>query len=358
MRLWITVLFSFFMMLITPLCRASDGVCHPTNGTANIYNLNLNGVKIPAEKNKSGTEARDLDVLKSSGKYKAHCDCLTHFTTLYSDIYYTARSPLSINTTRSGYTYYTLNNNLSIATSIHVQGRGYVAVPFEGQENNQVSSGYCFTSATSHDGEDITLETGTEVEISFLINEPFIGKVTIPSTIVADLYGGLDASSSIASTDRLAEIRILGDITVPQNCEIAPGQNLVVDFKQIEAASFSANKGEAITSNKVTKTILVQCTGMADENIVYSTFKADPVDSDAMMMKVNGNDDVGIVVYDKWGQIVNVNGGSMDMDMGANNKGEENNSLTFSAAPASATGARPKPGTFEAYATITLEIKN
>ena len=77
---------------------------------------------------------------------------------------------------------------------------------------------------------------------------------------------------------------------------------------------------------------------MLDENIVYSTFHGDPVDADATMMKVNGNDDVGIVVYDKWDRQVSVNGGRMDMDRGENNNGAENNSLTFSAAPASATG--------------------
>lgn len=357
MRLRIAIWFSFLMMLIAPLCRAGDGICHGTNGV-NIYNLNLNGVEIPAEKNKSGFEARDLKILSSSQTYKAHCDCVSHFSSLFSSIYYTARSSLSIDTTKNGYTYYTLNKNLSIATSIHVTGKDFVAVPFEGQKNGQTSSGYCFSSETSHDGDVITLDTGSQVKISFLVNEPFIGKVTIPSTIVADVYGGLDAASSIASTDRLTEIRIIGDIVVPQNCEIAQGQTLEIDFGKIPATNFSATKGEVVTGSKVKKTIKVQCTGMADENIVYSTFKADPVDSDAMMMKVNGNDDVGIVVYDKWDQVVNVNGGSMDMDMGANQGGAETNSLTFSAAPASATGTQPKPGTFDAYATITLEIKH
>lgn len=97
---------------------------------------------------------------------------------------------------------------------------------------------------------------------------------------------------------------------------------------------------------------------MSNENIVYSSLHADPVDSDALMMKVNGNDDVGIVIYDKWNRQVNVNGGRMDMDQGVNNDGAQSNSLTFTAAPASATGAQPKPGTFEAWATITLEIEH
>ncbi|EFE3117768.1 TPA: fimbrial protein, partial [Escherichia coli] len=36
--------------------------------------------------------------------------------------------------------------------------------------------------------------------------------------------------------------------------------------------------------------------------------------------------------------------------------GEKAGSVTFSAAPASLTGARPAPGTFTATATITIEI--
>jgi len=347
------------LMLITSasFCYAGDGVCHSDKGTI-AYNLTLNNAEIPAEKNEAGTEVRDFKTLSSSQTYKAHCDCLTRFSTIYSNIYYTARSPLSIDSTRGGYTYYTLNNNLSIATGIHILGYDFVPVPFEGVKNAQTGNKYCFTSETSHDGDLITLDSGSKVNISFLINEAFIGKVTIPPTIVADLYGGISSDASIASTDKLAEIKISGDVTAPQNCEIAPGQTLEVDFGKIESSAFSSTKGTAVSSHKVKKTILVQCTGMSDDNIVYSTFRADPVDSDGMMMKVTGNDDVGIAVYDKWDRPVNVNGGAMDMDMGANQGGKESNSLTFSAAPASATGSQPQPGTFEAYATITLEIKN
>lgn len=358
MKSLIRTILSIALFCLAPLAKAaipSDGICHSVGGSY-IYNLNLNNQQVPADKNKAGTEVRDIETLSSSGSYKAACNCLSHFSSSFRNIYYTAKSPLSIDTTKSNYTYYTLNENLSIATSIHVLGRDFIAVPFSAEANHMTQGSYCYT--TSVEGDDVILDTGSQIKISFLVNKPFIGKISIPGTIVADLYGGLDQASSIASTERLAEIRIIGDIVVPQNCEIAQGQTLEIDFGKIPATSFSATKGEAVTSSKVKKTIKVQCTGMADENIVYSTFKADPVDSDAMMMKVNGNDDVGIVVYDKWDQVVNVNGGSMDMDMGANQGGAETNSLTFSAAPASATGDQPKPGTFDAYATITLEIKH
>lgn len=334
----------------------SDGICHSVNGSY-IYNLNINGQQIPADKNKAGTEMRDLLELSAPGSYNVRCDCLTRYTTTFREIYFTSRSPLTLQTTRNNYTYYTLNDNLSVATSIHILGHNnYFPVPFTAQPNRVISGMYCY--ATGEEGDQATLVTGSKIKLSFLVNKPFIGKISVPATVVADLYGGIDVTSSSNSTSKLAEVRIAGDIVVPQNCEIAPGQSLEVDFGEIPATDFSTVPGTAATSHKVTKTILVQCTGMTDENIVYSTFHADPVDSSATMMKVTGNDDVGIVIYDKADRVVNVNGGKMDMDRGKNNGGAENNTLTFSAAPASATGVRPQPGTFEAYATITLEIRN
>lgn len=358
MKIWIAQSCVGLTLLATPFCYAityGDGICRPVNNVY-VYDLPLNNMTIPADKNKPSTEIKDLKTITSSQKYKAHCDCLTHFTTVFRNVYYTSRSSLSVDTTRGNYTYYRLNDNMSIATSIKILGRGNVPVPFEGEPNVVDSGMYCY--APGEEGTPVTLVTGSEVVVSLLINKPFIGKVSVPPTIVVDLFGGLDRESSTKSTDKLAEVKISGDVVAPQTCEIASGQELVVDFGKIPAAEFSSTPGTAVASHKITKTIQVQCTGMLNENIVYSTFNAEPVEASPTMMKVQGNEDVGLMIYDKWDKIINVNGGTMDMDMGPNRGGVENNSLTFSAAPASATGALPKPGTFEATATITLEIKN
>ena len=70
-------------------------------------------------------------------------------------------------------------------------------------------------------------------------------------------------------------------------------------------------------------------------------------------MVVTSNSNVGIKIYDK----IKVNGGELPTDMGKSTVyGEKSGSVTFSAAPASLTGARPAPGQFTATATITVEI--
>lgn len=358
MKLRKEIYLAIVMMLIAPVSKAyttGDGFCHSVEGPY-IYSLNLNGQQIPADKNQAGMEVRDLATLSSSSRYKVQCNCLTHFTTTFPNIYYTAKTQMNIDTERSGYTYYHLNDNLSIATSIYILGRGFIPVPFESQPNRVDIGSWC--DAPGEEGSKPRLDTGSEVKISFLVNKPFIGRVNIPATTITRLYGGIDAASSAASPNILAEISIAGEVEVPQRCEIAQGQTLEIDFGKIPATQFSTTKGSAVSTHKVKKTIQVQCTGMRNEDILSSSFQADPVDADATMLKVVGNDDVGIVIYDKWDRVVNVNGGALGMDMSADKGGIETNSLTFSAAPASATGALPKPGTFDAYATITLEIKN
>ncbi|WP_250148742.1 fimbrial protein, partial [Escherichia coli] len=60
---------------------------------------------------------------------------------------------------------------------------------------------------------------------------------------------------------------------------------------------------------------------------------------------------------DKNNKEIKVNGGELPTDMGKSTVyGEKSGSVTFSAAPASLTGARPAPGQFTATATITVEI--
>ncbi|MGZ9918354.1 fimbrial protein, partial [Escherichia coli] len=74
-------------------------------------------------------------------------------------------------------------------------------------------------------------------------------------------------------------------------------------------------------------------------------------------MVVTSNSNVGIKIYDKNNKEIKVNGGELPTDMGKSTVyGEKSGSVTFSAAPASLTGARPAPGQFTATATITVEI--
>ncbi len=75
-------------------------------------------------------------------------------------------------------------------------------------------------------------------------------------------------------------------------------------------------------------------------------------------MVATDNADVGIKIYNKSNAEVSVNNGKLPADMGNTTIfGRKNGSVTFSAAPASFTGARPQPGVFNATATDDLICK-
>ncbi|ECG5958018.1 fimbrial protein [Salmonella enterica] len=357
-----TKLFLFLLGgTINSYCLAGGhplGVCYTTLG-AHEYNLNLNGYEVTGEHNEAGYETPE-EKLSSSGSYKVRCQCANpgERGNVFYDVYYTARVPSLVpDTTKGNRHYYTINENLSVASSIEVLGRGFIPVPFEAEPNRSDNSGNC-DGVDDFTGNPATLVTGSHVKVSFLINKPFIGQVTVPASIVAQLYGGINAEASTRSTEILAKVYIAGDIIVPQTCEVTAGQVINIDFGKIPMNEFSSTQGEAIGSRKITKKVEVQCTGMESENIVYSSFHADSAGSDVSMVGTT-NEDVGVAIFDKWGNRVNVNGGAMDMDMDQIGRdGKTAGALNFSAAPASATGRRPEPGTFTADATITLEIKN
>ncbi|HEA3614059.1 TPA: fimbrial protein, partial [Escherichia coli] len=108
----------------------------------------------------------------------------------------------------------------------------------------------------------------------------------------------------------------------------------------------------------ITKTVTIECEnlGILNTDDISTSFYATEPNTDNSMV-VTSNPNVGIKIYDKNNNEIKVNGGELPTDMGKSTVyGEKSGSVTFSAVPASLTGARPAPGSFTATATITIEI--
>ncbi|HBD2036785.1 TPA: fimbrial protein, partial [Escherichia coli] len=172
------------------------------------------------------------------------------------------------------------------------------------------------------------------------------------------LYGTISRDTPVDYSQPMADVYIRGDITAPQSCEINSLRPINFDFKEIPAADFSSVAGSTVTTHKITKTVTIECEnlGILNTDDISTSFYATEPSTDNSMV-VTSNPNVGIKIYDKNNKEINVNGGELPTDMGKSNVfGEKAGSVTFSAAPASLTGARPAPGTFTATATITIEI--
>ncbi|HFO8473253.1 TPA: fimbrial protein, partial [Escherichia coli] len=203
-----------------------------------------------------------------------------------------------------------------------------------------------------------SISSGAKAIIYFYIKKTFAGKLIIPETLVAKLYGTISRDTPVDYSQPMADVYIRGDITAPQSCEINSLRPINFDFKEIPAADFSSVVGSTVTTHKITKTVTIECEnlGILNTDDISTSFYATEPSTDNSMV-VTSNPNVGIKIYDKNNKEINVNGGELPTDMGKSTVfGEKAGSVTFSAAPASLTGARPAPGTFTATATITIEI--
>jgi P pilus assembly protein, pilin FimA len=343
------------LFLLSTSCAWADvvGTCTTTTGT-HLLNLNFSKTNIAAKDNIVGKSMIDIAEATAADTYKVTCTCDSahRLTKKFTAIYYTAdpSNSLIYDKKISGISFYNLNEYLDVGVKIFIKNVGYTAVPFEHVSNQSTASHACDSKT------GIELDTGSSAMLSFYIKKSITGEVTIPLTEVALVYGGI--SSNLSRGDVLANVKIKGSITAPQECDIDDGQIIKVDFGEIPASEFSGTRGAAVMSKKVKKTVSVSCTGLERTQKVSADFNATSASIDGSMIKTS-NSDVGIKVYDENDKEISVNGGDLQTDMGKTSVlGKTTGTITFSAAPASMTGSRPKPGSFTADATLTLEFTN
>ncbi|EFD1056468.1 fimbrial protein [Escherichia coli] len=347
-RWWLAILIVSFSGTIL---AAPKGICTPDNGVFHST-LNFSGYLITANQNRVGTIFNTT--VSNGGSYPGRCHCDTGPLDRFPFVYYTARinDALSFAGVHSNLNYYNLNSNLDVGIAIDILGVGMVNAPFEYQPNKPSASYDCGRIAP------LNFSSGARAQIYFYIKKTFVGKLIIPETKISTLYATISRDTPVDYSQPLADVYIRGDITAAQTCEINNLQPIYFDFKEIPAADFSSVAGSAVTTHKITKTVTIECEnlGLLNTDDITTSFYATESSTDNSMV-VTSNPNVGIKIYDKNSKEIKVNGGELPTDMGETNVfGEKSGHVTFSAAPASLTGARPAPGTFTATATITVEI--
>ncbi|EOQ49033.1 MULTISPECIES: fimbrial protein [Escherichia] len=347
-RWWLAVLIISFSGVTL---AAPRGICTPDNGVFHST-LNFSGYLITANENRVGSIFNTT--VTNGASYPGRCHCDTGPLDRFSYIYYTAiiNDALSFAGVHSNLNYYNLNPNLDVGIAIDILGVGMVNAPFEYHPNKPTTSYDCGRISP------LNVSSGAKANISFYIKKTFAGKLIIPETKISTLYGTISRDTPVDYSQPMADVYIRGDITAAQTCEINNLQPIYFDFKEIPASDFSSVAGSAVTTHKITKTVTIECEnlGLLNTDDITTSFYATESSTDNSMV-VTSNPNVGVKIYDKNNKEIKVNGGELSTDMGKTTVyGEKAGSVTFSAAPASLTGARPAPGTFTATATITVEI--
>lgn len=347
-RWWLAVLIISFSGVTL---AAPRGICTPDNGVFHST-LNFSGYLITANQNKIGTIFNTT--VTNGASYPGRCHCDTGSIGQFPYIYYTARinDALSFSGVHSNLNYYNLNPNLDVGIAIDILGVGMVNAPFEYKPNKPPSDYKCSRT------DPLNISSGAKAQVYFYIKKTFAGKLIVPETKISTLYGTISSDTPVDYSQPMADVYIRGDITAPQSCEINNLQPISFDFKEIPASDFSSVAGSAVTTHKITKTVTIECEnlGILNTDDISTSFYATEPSTDNSMV-VTSNPNVGVKIYDKNNKEIKVNGGELPTDMGKSTVyGEKAGNVTFSAAPASLTGARPAPGTFTATATITVEI--
>ncbi|ALR78764.1 fimbrial protein [[Enterobacter] lignolyticus] len=350
---------------------AGDGVCHNSDGSTHMLNLAFGPITVSSANNQTGYTVVDA-LTNTTGTYPVRCHCDDQHggqppysdTTFYPIYYIGDPAPgLILDRAMGGLNYYILKDTsgsetLSVGVKVFIINNQYAAIPFDHLSNQSTSPSH--TCGAGNDGSTINLDSGRSAKLSFYLRHPVMGTIDIPQTEVAWLYAGM--SDDFPRTTPVSKVTIKGQLIAPQNCEINQGQVIDIDLGKIYASEFSSTPGAVVSGRKIKTDVAVSCTGMSEVRNtakINASFVAQAPSADASMVTTS-NPDVGVKIYDRDGSPVRVDGSSlMPADMSAISLvGNTNGSVTFYSAPASLTGNKPTPNTFDAWATLVIEFSN
>lgn len=338
------------LFVCSPLYAAPTGYC-TADGGPHQSELAIS-TTIAARDNVVGHVASTT--VDTGAVYSGACHCVTDKSGKWDHNYFTAviNPALTQSARRNNVQYYNLDEFLDVSISLEILGPGFVNAPFEDVANDPEGVFTCVNGVKT-----LKFDSGSKGLIYFYVIQPFTGRMDIPRTLISHLYATINPDYPL--TESLSDVYISGYVEATQECEVNGGQIITVDFDKIPASEFSSTQGGAITSRRIEVPVTVSCTGMARGQGIQAEMQANPVAGDPSMIQTD-NPDVGIKIYtnDQGKELGNVNGGKMPAAMGNPVLGRESGSLSFWAAPASATGTKPEPGAFNAQAILVLEVTN
>ncbi|HDX8893779.1 TPA: fimbrial protein [Klebsiella oxytoca] len=333
-------------LAISPQTMAETGWCETTTSGKVPFRNTFSFIETftnPAQ-NQAGMTFPRLYRWNTGGRYNAKCDCGSDVT---GPTYFKATIPgLAATQTRGGVNYYQLNKYLEIASELYIAGRvnDYFPTPINNKSNNNNQGYACNPGGTDFD-------SGSVGYISLYFTRPFVGQVTIPPTVILNVYGTRISGSY--SANPLTQILMSGSVTVPQSCEINTGQPINIDFGDIAANNFktSGQMPTGFTPHVVNMT--VACTNISSGVKIALSFQgtADTNDSTAL---ATTNSDIAVRIENITGVKIPVISGMLPVSLNyATQKGD----TTMKIYPINTTGNVPDGGGFTATATIQAEIE-
>ena len=334
-------------LMVSPQVMAATGWCQNNRGVPFQDSFSFIETFTNPAQNQTGMQFDRLYRWSTGGEYWATCDCADWRggVTMYK-----ATIPGLVATqTRGRLNYYQLNKYLEIASELFIAGRlnQFVPTPVVDQSNLL----YRNTDCPPRGGNFLT---GSQGYISLYFTRPFVGQVTIPPTVILNVYGTKTAGSY--SSIPMTQISMSGSVTVPQSCEINTGQPINIDFGDIAANNFKTANQMPTGFTPHTVNMTVACTNISAGVKIALSFQGTPDTHDSSALATS-NRDIAIRIENITGLRIPVLSGLLSVNMHNMNYTSQRGDATMRIYPINTTGNSPAGGGFTATATIQAEIE-
>ncbi|MBU9847089.1 fimbrial protein [Rahnella ecdela] len=231
---------------------------------------------------------------------------------------------------------------------------GYVSVPF-GPIHNKVNS-----SSTNYScNEDIPLNsggknTGGQIEVSVRLKRSVVGQSVINNVLIASTYWTVgDTGGSSHGTMATTNTYLNGTITVPQNCVINAGTQVVVELGNIYSSDFKVAGEKPANYTPKTFSIPVECNDMSATANLTLRLQGTPSEQipDALQ---SDNKDVGVVVTDESDNPLIPNNATSVIPFNLDDSFRSN--IILHAFPVGTTGTPPQEGVFTTLAYLRVDF--
>lgn len=346
---------ALLVLSIAPV-YAANGSC----AAAGRFNADVSSDWTQAQ-NVAGTSL-ELPTPLSGGAYQIDCDCGAGSKVA---LFYTVTSALPKIGQLSGF--YHLNDNLDIKTEVDDIPGATAVLPTNrdplrengSYEINNPKGSVCTDDPAENRAAPVTI--GARTRFTLYVTKPFLGELVIPDTPIASVRAGWSTTTSppsMSSLGDIAELRIQGSITVPQDCKINQGDVIQVDLGYINTSRFTTRNEMPDGYTPVNFDIVYDCgdTSSINNKMEMRIDGDDLLDQYTLVARrreADNTPDIGVRMARIDDTHINIPFTNGLIGIHPSGRGV----ISLEAWPINLLGGTPAPGKFSGTATITVLVK-
>jgi P pilus assembly protein, pilin FimA len=203
---------------------------------------------------------------------------------------------------------------------------------------------------------NVTSRSVSQQRVSVYVAKPFIGSMTINEKRMFRVSIGAGPAFTGAQDQTSYYVDFSGSITVPQSCEVQPGNTFEIDLGDIPQNAFvrggAGNRPAGFTSRPLTAK--VQCSGGVQADALINVRLEGPAAANYPQALTSDNADIGVVITKADGSTILMPNDLNSIIPMPLTTGQ--GTVTIQAYPISLTGKTPAVGLFTSLAYLRFDF--